>query len=84
MMNGEWGAGWMGLGGFGMLLFWILILAGIVMLVRWLSGSGGSQDRSDTAPDAVELLRQRYARGEIDRDTYRRMLEDLTGSSGKA
>lgn len=56
--------GWGGMvfGG-GMMILWFVLLVGlIVLLVRWL---GGTTRQYDT-PDAMELLKQRYARGEID------------------
>lgn len=81
MMYGDWGAGgagWFGMG-LGMLLFWGLVIVGLVVLVRWLSGprSGG-----DAAPrqDALDILAQRYARGEIERAEYEQKRRDLQGS----
>ncbi len=65
MMNGfgymdGWG-GW-ALGG-GMMIFWFALFVGlIVLLVRWLGGATSQYN----SPDAIELLKQRYARGEID------------------
>lgn len=67
-MMWEWHSGWawwwMGVG---MLLFWGLVAFGIVMLVR-LGGRSGSSGRRE----AREILDERYARGEIDDDEYRR------------
>ncbi|MDX1655748.1 MAG: SHOCT domain-containing protein [Candidatus Competibacteraceae bacterium] len=64
---GGWG---MGLGWIMMLLFWVLVILGIVALVRWL--------RDDTArPNARQILDERYARGEIDREEYERRKRDL-------
>ena len=68
---------------FGMLilvLFWGLVIAAIVLAARWLiradrRGSHGSP----AAPDALELLRQRYARGEIDEAEYERRRTVLKG-----
>ncbi len=77
MMWGFDGFGFGGLGmGIGMLLFWGVIIAGIVLLVRgvgksWGSG-GGERDKS-----ALDILRERYARGEIDKTEFERKREDL-------
>ena len=68
-MWGTWGVFMM----LGMLLFWILIVAGIVVGVRWL-GRAGSAARSDAA---LEILRQRYARGEINKDEFEAKRRDL-------
>ncbi|MDA8345956.1 MAG: hypothetical protein M0Z66_10795 [Thermaerobacter sp.] len=67
MMWGYWGGtgGW--LGPILMVLFWVLVIGGIVALVR-------SYGRPHAEPDrAQEILRERYARGEISRQE----LEDL-------
>jgi putative membrane protein len=72
-MNGGWG---MGFGGPFMILFWILVIVGVVVLVKWLldqSSTGkGSRDKS-----ALEILRERYARGEINREEYEQKRRDL-------
>lgn len=71
---------WYGHGGWmwGMGLFWILVLALVIAAVVWLvrSSSGvGRPSSRDTS--AEEILRQRYARGEIDEDEYRRRLDEM-------
>lgn len=80
-MMGGYGMGW-GFGGFFMLLWWVLIIVGIVVLVRWLVGS--SRDSHGGAPDktALDILKERYARGEINRETYEQMRRDLTSQGG--
>ena len=47
-----------------MLLFWVLVIGGVVLGIRWLA-TQGRESRSDTA---LEILRQRYARGEINKE----------------
>ena len=71
------GSGWgMGFGGFFMILFWILVIAGVVVLVKWLvdqlSADEGSRDKSP-----LEILRERYARSEINREEYEQKRRDL-------
>jgi len=80
-MMGNWGEfGWWGMG-FGfvfMILFWALIVLGIVALVRWLqeqSQSERNQGRADRTP--LEIVQERYARGEIDRNEYEQKKRDL-------
>lgn len=66
---GNQGYGMWGMGGFGwiiMILFWVVVIAGLVMLFRhFLSGTGtghpAGQDR-----DPIRILEQRFANGEID------------------
>ncbi|MBI4290496.1 MAG: SHOCT domain-containing protein [Betaproteobacteria bacterium] len=75
-----WDGGWMGmgLGMIGTLLFWILIIAGIVALAKWLAGTRGP---AGTAPakTALDILKERYARGEIEREEFERKKHDLSG-----
>jgi putative membrane protein len=73
------GIGWI----FGILilvLFWGLVIAAIVLAARWLirADRRGSHE-GPAMPDALELLRQRYARGEIDEAEYERRRTVLKG-----
>ena len=61
-MWGPWGIGMMLM----MLVFWGLIIVALVLGVRWLL-TQGREPRSDSA---LDILRQRYARGEIDKDQF--------------
>lgn len=74
------GRGHMRLPGMGvmMLLFWALVLFGLILLINWLSRLSGADTGAARGPGAVEILKQRYARGEIDRTGYERILDDLT------
>jgi len=56
-----------------MLVFWGLIIAGLVLGVRWLAGQGRAAGRDE----ALEILRQRYARGEIDKQEFDTRKRDL-------
>jgi putative membrane protein len=71
-MMGEYG--WFG-SGFGwlfMILVWVLVIVGIVALIKWLAASSAS--RGETP---LEILKARYARGEIDKEEYERMRREL-------
>lgn len=72
---GEYGYGWgWGFGGLFMLLFWLLVLAGLVALLRWLFSH---ENKALPQNRALEILAERYARGEIDREQYEQMRRDL-------
>lgn len=57
-----------------MVLFWGLVIAGIVVLVRSLTGSrqGGGPSADSGRASAEGILAERFARGEIDDDEYTR------------
>ena len=56
-----------------MLVFWGLVIAAIVIGLRWLLGQGPPVRRDE----AFEILRQRYARGEIDKQEFETRRRDL-------
>ena len=70
MMWGTWGFGMMLM----MILFWGLLIVAVVMGIRWLSREG-QERRSDSA---LEILRQRYARGEINKEEFEAKKRDLS------
>ncbi len=71
-MMHNWGMGWgwggMALGPLFMIALLALLVAVIVLLVRWLSG--GSLGVSGATRTPREILDERFAKGEIDRDEY--------------
>ena len=70
-----WGGMW--LGPLFMIIPVALLIVGIVALVRWMGGSTGNvAGRVRTARD---ILDERYARGEIDREEYQRRRDDIAG-----
>ena len=91
---GEWQWGWhpmmffWGAGGLVMMLmmlvFWGLVIAGLVVGLRWLAGQGRPAHRDE----AHEILRLRYARGEIDKQEFEARKRDLgirpTSATGTA
>ena len=75
---GDWGVGsmmgWFG-GGIMMLLFWALFIIFIVWVVKQI---GSKNLKSDT--NALNILKERYAKGEITREQYEQMRRDIEGS----
>ncbi len=78
MMGWGWGGGWGLFGIFHMLLWWVLLVLVIVVLVRWLAG-GGSRRYGDSSDRAIDILRERYARGEISKEEFDARKRDLGG-----
>jgi putative membrane protein len=58
-----------------MVLFWALIIAAIVALVRYLGRTGRGEQ---TTGSAEAILAERFARGDIDEEEYRRRLQALS------
>ena len=65
--------GWFG-GGFMMIAFWILIVAIIALVVREF---GGKSSRSHSHSNALDILKERYAKGEIDKKEFEEKKKDL-------
>jgi uncharacterized membrane protein len=77
MTGGFWGP-W--------ILFPILFWGGIVFLIAWAVARIFPKGRGDDRPEAPrdsaeEILRQRFARGEINAEEYERSLEILRGGT---
>ncbi len=80
-----YGFGWgsmflMSLGG----ILWIALLVVLVWAVlRWLNGKTSPAAPPTSGPSAMEILQQRYARGEIDTATFEQMRERLEASDAR-
>ena len=69
--------GWMyGVGGFMMLLWWLVPIALVVALAVYLVKPSGG--RSTTEKNALDILKERYARGEIGKDEFEQKKRDLS------
>jgi putative membrane protein len=76
-MMGGWGMGWFG--GIFMIVFWVAVIVGVVFLIRWLfvSSRTGAQGPGHGGDTALDILRKRYARGEIDKQEFEEKKKDL-------
>ncbi|MHB8624096.1 MAG: SHOCT domain-containing protein [Sulfuricaulis sp.] len=74
MSNGP--GGWMA-GGmwFFSIFFWVLVIAGAVFIVRWLMERPTQESPAEESPG--DILKRRYAQGEIDREAFERMKQDI-------
>jgi len=75
------GMGWVGM--IFQIVFWIVLLVVLGLLIRWLlQGSGNREQGRGNPPGdggnrALEILKERYARGEIDKEEFEQKKRDL-------
>ncbi|MBI5074333.1 MAG: SHOCT domain-containing protein [Nitrospirae bacterium] len=76
MMGWGFGMGWPGF--FFMFVFWIVVIVAVVLLIRWIITSTGSGSRNKGHDDsAIEILKKRYAHGEINKEEFEDKKKDL-------
>jgi len=68
---------WMPFHGLLPLLVLVLVIVGLVALVRYLFAGGGVHGRSRSS--GLEILEERYAKGEMNRDEYLQKKRDILG-----
>lgn len=69
---GGWG---MGFGWISMIIVWAVIILGVYYLIRLIAGGAKKEGPKETA---LDILKKRYARGEISKEEFDRMKDDLT------
>lgn len=69
------GLGMLGLGWIAIIPFWALLVLGIIALVKWM----GAQEPTARGREgrALEVLKRRYAQGEMTREEFKLMKEDI-------
>lgn len=66
------GWGWIGFGLVHMVLFWGFVIVALVALVKWLGGDGRL-----SAERPIDILRARYAKGELTREQFEQLKGEL-------
>lgn len=71
-LHGGWGVDM----GIGMTILWIVLIA-VIILIAKSAISGTSEQTQHASENALDILKKRYARGEIDEDEYERKKSEL-------
>jgi putative membrane protein len=64
-------------GGFFMIFFWVAIIVGIVLLVKWIMATSGKGEGVPAKESPMEILKRRYAAGEIGKEEFEEKKKDL-------
>ncbi|MGB7588334.1 MAG: SHOCT domain-containing protein [Solirubrobacterales bacterium] len=75
----DWGPGAWILMGVMMIVFWGLVIAGVVWLVRYMTQTARHRE-----PSALDLLDRRLASGEVSVEEYEERRKALTQSRGES
>ena len=72
----SWGMGW--LGGFFMIVFWIIIIIGLIFIIKWLIQTTKKViEDGERGSHAIDILKERYAKGEIYKSQFENIKTDL-------
>jgi putative membrane protein len=71
MYDGHW------FGGGFMWLFWILLIVLVLWAVK--AATGGANNSAEKQKSALDILKERYAKGEIDQEEFEQKRKDLNG-----
>ncbi len=74
-MMWDYGAGlWWAFGGIFMILFWV----GLVILISWIVMKIVKGSSSESKSDALDIVKERYAKGEISKEEFEQIKKDLS------
>lgn len=71
--------GWGGWGLFSMIFGWIFIVAVVILFVKWITRDSAGKWRHNNK-SAIDILEERYARGEIDKKEFEEKSQDIKDS----
>lgn len=68
-----------GFGGFWMILLWVVIIVGAIIIIKVLfdKNGRGSRQIENRGDSPLDILKKRYAAGEIDHDEFERRKKDI-------
>ncbi|MDP2681464.1 MAG: SHOCT domain-containing protein [Deltaproteobacteria bacterium] len=77
MMDGSVMGGGMGFWSLFGMIFWIVLIAGIILLTIWViqRAAGGGTGKAEES--ALEILKKRYTRGEISKEEFEEKKRDI-------
>lgn len=67
-----------------MFFLWVLVVIGLLAVGYWVVEEVSGSPKSMSSASALEILEQRYARGEVNRKEYLEKKKDLSGAAAKA
>ena len=78
--NGMLGTGWWSMGGgfFGMFWTVLLLVGGIYLVTRLLQYLGTGHENHSDRHDSMDIIKKKYAKGEISSEEYQRMKDVLS------
>jgi len=59
-----------------MIAFWFAVIIGIVYFVKWIMATGKRQE-TESGETALDILKKRYAKGEISKEEFERIRQDI-------
>jgi putative membrane protein len=69
IMDGNWYGG-----GLFMIILWVVVIVGIILFVQWAVEQGRSKNEPETA---LDILKKRYAKGEINKEEFEAKKKDI-------
>jgi len=60
-----------------MIAFWVAVIIGFVYFVRWIIAAG-KRHETKSEETALDILKKRYAKGEISKEEFDRIKQDIT------